>query len=165
MRKALPPREKLIKGRDEFPRRTDTPPGLPEIRLITVAEYHLFCAGEGCDARLGERTVFEDEAGRNTDRTTLEPRYTNEPHDEYDTGTWWRARSGGYKGMARGRDIRKVQQIPRSPSDWNSAAFHRTANAAVRLLFGEHDPKRQRALPPRDTYSLSQVSTDGLRQR
>lgn len=154
MKKALPPREKAIPLKP----RLDTGIQRPAIsgtdsEIHELAECHLFCAGDGCDARMGKRTTYEGGDGRRHDRITLEPRYTNEPHEKHAAGTWWRSERGGYTGMARNRDIRKAHGIPRSPSeDFLGPETQRTIRQAARVVLGEADSRNPRAMPRRDQY-------------
>jgi hypothetical protein len=70
-------------------------------KQIREDEWHLFCPGEGCSARLGIRKGLT---------VTLERRYTNAPHPSYPAGTWWKQERGGYKGMPRAKDVRKAMR-------------------------------------------------------
>lgn len=68
-------------------------------KQIREDEWHLFCPGEGCSARLGIRKGLT---------VTLEPRYTNAPHPSYPAGTW--RKEERYKGFSRARDGRKAMR-------------------------------------------------------
>ena len=73
-------------------------------KQIREDEWHLFCPGEGCSARLGIRKGLT---------VTLEPCYTNAPHPSYPAGTWWKQERS--KGWPRARDARKaIRDIERA---------------------------------------------------
>jgi len=68
-------------------------------KQIREDEWHLFCPGEGCSARLGIRQGL---------MVTLEPCYTNAPHPGYPADTWWKQERP--KGPPRARDARKAMR-------------------------------------------------------
>jgi hypothetical protein len=68
-------------------------------KQIQEDEWHLFCPGEGCSARLGIRKGL---------MVTLEPCYTNAPHPNYPAGTWWKQKRS--KGWPRARDAREAMR-------------------------------------------------------
>ena len=80
----------------------------PRQKEVRPNEWHLFCPGQGCSARLAIRRRYPD--GPDPERWfySLEPRYTDEPHEEYQKGTWWRRNTGGYKGLPSARRQRRV---------------------------------------------------------
>ncbi len=92
----------------------------------------LICPGERCDARLGIRQ------GSFSPVTSLEPGYTSEPSERYQSGNWWRpALKDRMKRKPRARDLRKAYKPglsfapmfspPRSLLDTDSEARARRA--------------------------------------
>jgi len=75
-------------------------------KQIREDEWHLFCPGEGCSARLGMRQGLNKPPF--AEMVTLEPCYTNAPHPSYPVGTWWKQERP--KGPPRARDARKAMR-------------------------------------------------------
>jgi hypothetical protein len=157
-RKTLPAREKQVSWASSPPRPPRPPDAEPE------DEWHLFCPGEGCSARLGSRRLIPQGfrldsrhvVGQAFHVTTLETRYTDEPHPDYAPGTWWRQRLGGYQGMPSQRDIRKAhqrgQKLPDPCPDSSTPEAHNAVMAFVRYGFSMAVPKNPKPAPRRDSY-------------
>ncbi len=75
----------------ELDAREKAPRGRPD-------EVHIFCPGDGCDARLGIRYINPN----GTQNLSLEPGYT-----EVAPRTWRRLNTDRYRGVPRGRTVRR----------------------------------------------------------
>jgi len=146
-RKTLPVREKQVRW-------ASSPPRLPTL-AEPEDEWHLLCSGEGCSARLGSRRLLP----QGIHLTALESRYTDEPHQDYAPGTWWRQRLGGYQGMPSQRDIRKAHRRGQKASDpfpgridSSTPQGSNALMAFARYGFGMSAPKNPKPMPRRDKY-------------
>jgi len=86
----------------------------PRKKLVRPDEWHLFCAGAGCDTRLAiERHLRGPDLNVSVIELTLEPVYTQEPNPLYPEGSWWRKKGNRYRGTPRAKDIRRrLRQLP-----------------------------------------------------
>ena len=115
-------------------------------KQIREDEWHLFCPGEGCSARLGIRKGLI---------IWLETRYTLKPHPGPPFFVWWREREGGYQYIPRQRGIRRL--VKRGlPQPWPDVFPQYLSSGSMvqvaidRYLSGM--AARQKPLPRRDAY-------------
>lgn len=143
----------------------------PRVKHIRPNEDHLFCDGEGCDARLAVRTchpLYDSRVSRKgnvsttrlvprsdgtwASRVTLETRYTKEPDPGHQAGTWWRRKTGGYKGLPAGKKVRREQRIGWEP--------HQSPPAMPKRSGGKLAPLPQSALDHIAKYTTIRRDTD-----
>ena len=127
----------------------------PREKKIRPREWHLYCCGEGCDARLAIRIHhcagceegLDVEAHVHDDRgepfwVSLEPGYSQDPSDDYSFGYWWRIWRGTVN-MPRGKDIRgRVEAYKKREPVREDPAFSPLDSRARVPLFERQIPKR-----------------------